>query len=279
MIQQSGLTKSQACEASEISRSNYYRWKRAHPPTKDITLRMVMQEIALEFTRYGYRRITKELQRRGWCVNHKRVLRIMKEDNLICLRKQFAPKTTNSNHGYVTYPNLATSLHVTDRNQLWVADITYIRLRDEFVYLAVILDVYSRKCIGWELSRSIDTQLTLDALHQALATRKSLGFSNLVHHTDQGVQYAATAYVECLKAHGITISMSRKGNPKDNAFAESFMKTLKVEEVYLNDYATFEEAHDNLGTFIEEIYNTKRLHSGMGYLPPNEFEQKIEITP
>lgn len=234
-----------------------------------------MQEIALAFPKYGYRRMTKELQRRGFFVNHKKVLRIMEEDNLLCVRKRFTPITTQSDHNLRVYPNLAMNIIVSGINQLWVADITYIHLLDEFVYLAAILDIFSRRCIGWALSRNIDSQLALNALNMAIAERSHIGFFELIHHSDQGVQYASEAYVARLKEVGIKISMSRKGNVYDNAFAESFMKTLKAEEVYMNEYETFEDAHINIKLFIEEVYNKKRLHSSIGYLPPAEFEQKV----
>jgi len=277
MIEESGLNIELGCDAFEISKSSYYRWKR-QPPLAPDAIRDVIKDIAFEFPRYGYRRITKTLHRRGKQVNHKRVRRIMKEEKLTCSRKRYTPLTTNSNHWYGVYPNLAKRIRLTSLNQLWVADITYIRLRQEFVYLAVVIDVFSRRCIGWQLSRNIDTQLTLDALEMAISERRPLGFAELIHHSDQRVQYAATAYVERLAEEGITSSMSRRGNPKDNAFAESFMKTLKVEEVHMNEYQTFEEAYDNIKEFIEQVYNEKRLHSGIGYMPPNEFEKDLKTT-
>jgi transposase InsO family protein len=200
----------------------------------------------------------------------------MHAENLLCRRKKrFRPVTTQSNHGYRTYPNLAKDLEVTGLNQLWVADITYIRLLREFVYLAIIEDIFSRKCIGWNLGRDIDTQLTLGALNMAVFERVGLGFSNLIHHSDLGVQYAADEYVEKLSELDIKISMSRKGNVYDNAFAESFMKTLKVEEVYMNEYETFQDALKNIKRFIEEVYNEKRLHSSIGYTSPNKFEREV----
>ena len=200
------------------------------------------------------------------------------EVNLLCIRKKFKPVTTNSNHKLQVYPNLAKKMTLTEINQLWVADITYVQLVREFIYLAVIIDVFSRKCIGWELDRSIDTQLTLNALHRALKNRWSKGLKGLVHHSDQGVQYASQAYVDCLRDHSIQISMSRRGNPYDNAFAESFIKTLKYEEIYLKEYDTFGEAYKNIENFIEEVYNKKRLHSSIGYLPPDEFERAISLN-
>lgn len=232
-------------------------------------------QIALEFPKYGYRRVTKALHRQGEQVNHKRVHRIMKENNLLVRRKKFRPITTQSGHGMKVYPNLARDLVVTNLNHLWVSDITYIYLPLGFAYLAAILDIFSRKCIGWGLGKNIDAQLTLDALDIAIASRQHLGFSDLIHHSDRGVQYASQVYIDSLKEFGIVISMSGKGNAYDNAFAESFMKTLKVEEVYINEYETFEEAYANIKHFIELVYNEKRLHSSIGYVPPAEFEAEI----
>ncbi len=274
------ISANKACVALGVSTSGYYDWNTRKPrgSPEETALRSEIHGIALEFSKYGYRRITKELHRRRLFANSKRVRRIMKKDNLLVVRKSFKPITTQSNHSYRIYPNLARDMVITGLNQLWVADITYIRLLNEFVYLSVILDVYSRKIVGWDLSRNIDTQLTLNALDMALAERENLDFSKLTHHSDQGVQYASTAYVEQLKEQGIRISMSRKGNPYDNAFAESFMKTLKNEEVHINEYETYEQAYENIREFIEQVYNAKRLHSGIGYLPPNEYEKEILNT-
>jgi transposase InsO family protein len=199
----------------------------------------------------------------------------MREDNLLCLRKRSFVGTTDSNHSFPVYPNLAKDKVVTDINQLWVSDITYIRLLSEFVYLAVILDVFSRKCIGWELDRFLDTRLTLNALHKALDARWTPELKGLVHHSDQGVQYASSEYINCLKEHNIHVSMCRKGNPFENAFAESFIKTLKWEEVYLFEYETFNEAYIRIHNFIEDVYNEKRIHSSIEYLTPNEFEMGL----
>jgi transposase InsO family protein len=202
----------------------------------------------------------------------------MREDNLLCVKRLFGPRTTDSNHGFCVYPNLAKDLEVTGFNQLWVADITYIRLTNEFIYLAVIIDLFSRKCVGWELERNIDTQLTLNALDMALSKRGGTRLSGLVHHSDRGVQYAANDYIDRLKENGIRISMSRKGNPYDNAFAESFIKTVKYEEVYLREYESYDEAKRNIKKFIEEVYNEKRIHSSIGYLTPEEFEMGIILN-
>jgi transposase InsO family protein len=221
--------------------------------------------------------MARELQRRGFHVNHKRVLALMRRDNLLCVKRAFRPRTTDSQHPFRVYPNLANGLIVTGLNQLWVADITYVRLLTEFVYLAAVIDVFSRRCIGWELSRDIDTRLALTALHRAVDCRKGMDLSGLIHHSDQGVQYAAHEYTDLLRERGIRISMSRKGNPYDNAFAESFMKTLKYEEVDMSEYETYGEAYTNIGRFIEQVYNEKRLHSSIGYVPPNEFEKEAAL--
>lgn len=238
----------------------------------------MVQKIAVEFPRYGYRRITIKLKRQGVLVNHKKILRLMKEDNLLCVKKRFKPVTTDSNHGFSVYPNLIKDLDITQLNQVWASDITYIQLSHDFIYLSVILDLFSRRCIGWSLGRSLDTQLTLNALDMALQTRWNDTMMGLIHHSDQGVQYASHQYVEQLKTHNIQISMSRKGNPYDNAFVESFIKTLKWEEVYLNEYETYGDALDNIGTFIDEVYNRKRLHSSLEYRSPVEFEQEANLN-
>jgi putative transposase len=271
------------CKALGLSRSSYYEWdNRMHLPDQqypyEMMLRNEIQKIAIEFPSYGYRRVTIELNRRGYKANHKHVLRIMEADNLLCIKKKFIPRTTDSDHSFRVYPNLAENLEVTNINQLWVADITYIRLVKEFVYLAVILDVFSRKCIGWGLSRDIDTHLTLNALKRALENRRDMDFSGLVHHSDRGVQYASDDYINHLKDRGIKISMSRKGNPYDNAFAESFIKTLKYEEVHLKEYESFNDAYINIKEFIEKVYNEKRIHSSIGYSTPKEFEIKTLNT-
>ena len=263
-------------EAVGLSRSTIFRHLHSSGsslPNDDVEMRAQIQSVALEMRSYGYRPITAELHRRGVIVNHKRVLRLLREDNLLCLRRQAFVRTTDSNHQLTVYPNLARGLELSNLNQLWVSDITYIRLRREFVYLAVILDAYSRRCIGWALSRHIDTQLTLAALRMALQTRNFQ--PGLMHHSDRGVQYAAADYVALLLEHQIQISMSRTGNPYDNAKAERFMRTLKYEEVYMNDYETLAEVLASIQHFIEAVYNRKRLHSAIGYLPPAEFEASL----
>jgi putative transposase len=269
------LSMRMLCQWLGVSRSWYY----AHPAAEAargedveaIALRDAIERLVLDFPGYGYRRVTHALRRSGWGpINHKRVLRVMREEALLCQLKRRFIVTTDSAHGYRTYPNLLAQATLDRRDQAWVADITYIRLPTTFVYLACILDAFSRRCIGWKLSRQIDTRLTLAALEMAIERRQPrLG---LIHHSDRGVQYASTEYVSCLEEIGARVSMSATGNPYDNAKAESFFKTLKREEVYLNDYQTFAAAEVNLGQFIDDVYNTKRLHSSLGYLPPAEFE-------
>ncbi len=273
-LAQADLPRTRVRELLGIGRATLYRHLRAEPLLdRDVVVRDRIQHIALEMPAYGYRRITAQLHREGIAVNHKRVLRLMREDNLLCLRPRPFVRTTDSDHGYTVYPNLVPTLDVSGLNQLWIADITYVRLHSEFIYLAVVLDAFSRRCIGWCLERHLRSELTLAALRMALATR-AVG-PGLVHHSDRGVQYAAHAYTELLTAHGIQISMSRRANPYDNAQAESFMKTLKYEEVHINDYETLEEARASIGQFLETVYNQKRLHSALAYCPPAEFEAAL----
>jgi transposase InsO family protein len=236
-------------------------------------LRDALQRMELEFPSYGWPRMTAELKRRGWRVNHKRVYRWMREDNLLCLRRRKFVVTTDSNHGLPVYSNLARTMTLTGLDQLWVADITYIRPELEFVYLAVILDAFSRRVIAWALDRTLEAELTLQALRMALAQRRPT--PGLVHHSDRGVQYASRDYTQLLQDHGIQISMSRKGNPWDNAVCESFLKTLKCEEVYRTEYRDLAEARASIRVFLEKVYNQKRLHSALGYLPPAEFERGL----
>ena len=262
------------CEAAGFSRAGYYRFLDPEKPAPaDMDLRDEMQKIALEWPSYGSRRVTRELKARGWDVNRKRVQRLMQEDNLLCVSKRRFVVTTDSAHGLKVYPNRAASLILSGVDQLWIADITYIRLEEEFVYLAVILDAYSRRVIGWELSNSLSAELALGALRMALKGRRFA--PGLVHHSDRGVQYASGDYTELLRAHKIQISMSRRGNPYDNAQAESFMKTLKYEEVYRSDYRDQRDVRSSIGHFLEKVYNQKRLHSALGYLPPAEFERSL----
>ena len=260
------------CQMTGISRASYYRW-RTPPPSipVEMELRDAAQQVALEFPAYGYRRITRELARRGFAVNHKRVLRLMRQDNLLCLRRKSFVVTTDSRHSLRVYPNLACAITPVSVNQLWRADITYIRLRAEFVYLAVVLDAYSRRVIGWALGRTLEAELAVSALTMALRQRRPA--PGLVHHSDRGVQYASHEYTDLLKRHGAEISMSRKANPYDNAACESFMKTLKYEEVYRSEYRDLADAYAQIGEFLERVYNLKRLHSALGYVPPAEFER------
>ena len=260
------------CALAGMSRAGYYRFLTTPAAgDKDIDLRDAIQRIALEFPTYGRPRMTEELHRRGWQVGPNRVRRLMREDNLLCLRRRKFVVTTNSNHDRPVYPNLARGMVLTGIDQLWVADITYIRLETEFVYLAVVLDAYSRRVIGWALDRTLEDELTIAALGMALERR--IPAPGLVHHSDRGVQYASRDYTDLLKSRGITISMSRKGNPYDNAACESFMKTLKYEEVYRNEYRDFQEARASIAEFLACVYNQKRLHSALGYVPPAQFEQ------
>lgn len=260
------------CKTASVSRAGFYRHQSVpEKEDRDIELRDEIQKIALEMPTYGRRRITAELKRRGWEVNHKRVHRIMREDNLLCLRQRKFIVTTDANHSHPIYPNRAAEMELTGINQLWVADITYIRLEVEFVYLAVILDAFSRRVVGWALNRTLQAVLVITALRRALEERQPS--AGLVHHSDRGVQYACAEYTELLKKHGIIGSMSRKGNPYDNAACESFMKTLKYEEVYRQEYRDMAEALASISEFIDRTYNQKRLHSALGYRPPAEFEE------
>jgi putative transposase len=268
------VSAARLCQLGGLSRATFYRLPTAPGgDSADIEVRDRLQELACEFPCYGYRRLTAALRRDGFQVNRKRVLRLMREDNLLCLRKKRFIATTDSEHRLPIYPNLAPTLHVRGLDQLWCADLTYIRLGSEFIYLAVILDVFSRRVIGWELGRRLEATLALSALEKALAQRTVK--PGLVHHSDRGVQYASHEYTHRLKTQGITISMSRKGNPYDNAFAESFMKTLKYEEVYLQEYGSLHDARTSIEQFLEDVYNQKRLHSSLGYLPPVEFERHL----
>jgi putative transposase len=264
----------QLCVLAQVSRAGFYRWRQAPPAVDgDLDLRDAIQKIALEWPSYGWRRITAELHRRGWKANHKRVLRIMREDNLLCLRRRKFVMTTDSNHSRKVYPNLAGQMTLSGLNQLWVADITYIRLETEFVYLAVVIDAFSRRVIGWALDRTVEDELTLTALRMALEVRRPS--PGLVHHSDRGSQYASGDYTDLLKAHGCQISMSHKASPWENAGCESWMKTLKSEEVYRQEYRNLAEARSCIERFIEKVYNEKRLHSALNYCPPTEFERTL----
>jgi transposase InsO family protein len=276
MFLQGSLSIERMCQLVPISRRSFYRSLQERRPAEEETeVRSAIQQIALEHRRrYGYRRITAELRRRGMQVNHKRVVRIMQEDNLLALQPKRFKVTTNSNHKFEVYLNLAARMKLTGRNQLWVADITYIRLKTEFVYLAVILDGFSRKVVGWALDRTLAIRLTLGALEQAIERRQPE--PGLVHHSDRGFQYAHAEYIAMIEKSHMVASMSRPANPFDNASCESFMKTLKREEIYAHKYEDLDQLRANIEEFIEEYYNRQRLHSALGYRPPEEFEQQVE---
>ncbi len=278
---QGGLPVERLCALAGVSRAGYYRhWQASAPRREEVAVRDAIQRVALAHRRhYGYRRIAAELRREGLVVNHKRVLRLMHEDNLLCLRtRPFVPVTTDSRHDWHVVPNLARGMVPTGLDQLWVADITYIRLTEEFVYLAVVIDAFSRRVVGWALETHLQASLALAALDMAIDTRRPVPGS-LVHHSDRGVQYACADYATRLAAHGIQPSMSRIGNPYDNAKAESFMKTLKQEEVDGSAYRDVHHARRNIGGFIEDVYNCQRLHSALDYRPPVEFEASLPPLP
>lgn len=273
MMQLEGFRAGHACQVAGVSRAGFYRHYEEHEPRQaEVALRDLIQQIALENRFYGYRRVQVEMEKRGVRANHKRVLRLMRADNLLAVRQRRFVFTTNARHTYAVYPNLAARLALTGINQLWVADITYVRLRETFVYLAVVLDAYSRRVVGWELGEDLRAELALGALNRALADRPVQ--PGIVHHSDRGVQYAAEAYVARLQAYGFAISMSRSGNPYDNARAESFLKTLKSEEMAMHRYRDLQDARASIRHFIEDVYNTRRLHSALGYVAPAAFEQQ-----
>ena len=274
------LTVQGMCTMVGVSRAGYYRhWRTSAPRQEETALRDTVQQLTLSNRHYGSRRITALLRREGWCVNRKRVSRLMREDNLLCLRRAaFVPVTTDSRHSWQLYPNLARWLRPTAPNQLWVADITYVRLAEEFAYLAILLDAFSRRVIGWALEDHLRAELALAALTMALATRTVVRGA-LVHHSDRGVQYACHAYVGLLEARGILPSMSRAGCPYDNAMAESFMKTLKHEQIDGRIYRDKEAARAGIGPFIETVYNRQRLHSALAYSTPVEVEQAFSSAP
>jgi putative transposase len=272
-LPQGELTIERMCALTGVSRAGYYRaWAASAPRAEEIGVRDAIQRAAIANRHYGYRRITVEIGRQGWSVNHKRVLRLMRQDNLLCLRKRsFVPVTTDSRHGWRVVPNLARHMVPTGLDQLWVADITYIRLQEEFAYLAIVLDAFSRRVVGWALDTHLQASLATAALTMALVSRKPAPGS-LIHHSDRGVQYACSDYTELLERHDIQPSMSRVGSPYDNAKAESFMKTLKQEEVDGRAYRDLRHARTAIGAFIEKVYNRQRLHSALAYRPPAEFE-------
>jgi putative transposase len=275
MSSQGSLSIERMCRLVAVSRRGFYRsLKEREPAEADMEVRSLIQQIALEHRRrYGYRRITAELRRRGMVVNRKRVARMMRDDNLLAIQPRRFVVTTNSNHKLEVYLNLASRMRLTGINQLWVADFTYVRLKSEFVFLAVVLDGFSRKVVGWALDRAMRSRLTVAALEQAVAQRQPP--AGVVHHSDRGFQYASAEYVTVLEKHHMVSSMSRPANPYDNASCESFMKTLKREEIYANRYHDLEHMRVNVEEFIEHYYNEQRLHSALGYQTPVEFEQRL----
>jgi putative transposase len=278
MQPQTHLSIESMCRLAEVSRAGFYRhWREREPRAEQTELRAEIQQIVLAHRRnYGYRRVTRELQNQGWAVNHKRVARLMAEDNLLCLRKRRFVRTTDSSHHLHVWLNLAGRMELTGIDQLWVADITYIRLAEEFLYLAVVLDAFSRRVVGWALGERLDAGLAVAALRQAIDLRQPA--PGLVHHSDRGVQYASNAYVDLLLEHGVQPSMSRAGNPYDNARCESFMKTLKQEEIYTRQYRDRADLEAHIDQFIERYYNRRRLHSALDYRSPEAFEQSLPAT-
>ena len=277
-LPQGELTIARMCALAEVSRAGYYRhWSASAPRQEETGVRDAIQRLALADRHCGYRRITAHLRREGLAVNHKRVLRLMREDNLLCLRKRaFVPVTTDARHGWRVVANLARGMVPTGLDQLWVADITYIRLQEEFAFLAIVLDAFSRRVIGWALETHLQASLAIAALTMALAARRPAPGS-LIHHSDRGVQYACGDYTALLAANDIQPSMSRIGNPYDNAKAESFMKTLKQEEINGRSYRNLNQARSAIGAFIETIYNRQRLHSALDYRSPDEYEATLAV--
>ena len=267
------------CGLAGVSRAGFYRdWERREPQVEGMELRARIQQIVIAHRRcYGYRRVGKDLKQQGWRVNHKRVARIMAEDNLLAVRRRKYIVTTESEHDLHVFRNLAATLKLSGINQLWVADLTYIRLREQFLYLAVVLDAFSRRVVGWALDESLEASLVIAALRKAIAERKP-GFG-LVHHSDRGTQYASREYIKLLEEHGIEPSMSRAGRPYDNARCESFLKTLKREEIYTRQYRDRGDLELHIAEFLEQYYNRRRLHSALGYRSPESFERSLQPYP
>lgn len=266
------------CRLVQVSRAGFYRhWQQQEPRAEEMAVRAQVQQIVFAHRRnYGYRRVARELHQQGMLVNHKRVARIMAEDNLLAIRRRRFVPTTDSQHQLRVYVNLAARMQLSGIDQLWVADLTYIRLREQFLYLAVILDAFSRRVVGWALDHSLAKGVALAALRQALESRHPA--PGLVHHSDRGVQYAAKEYVALLLAHGISPSMSAAGNPYDNAKCESFMKTLKQEEIYTRQYRDRADLEAHIAEFLERYYNRRRLHSALNYRSPEQFEASLRLT-
>ena len=272
LVQEQGYCASSVCSLLGISRSTYYRSLHCVISNDDDVVNLI-EDIILKRPGYGSRRISEELKREGHFIGRRRIQRIMRDHSLLCQLKKRWTRTTDSDHGHRRYPNLVRSELVERPDQVWAADITYLRLEHGFCYLSVILDAYSRKVVGWHLSKYIDSALTLRALNNALEERKPA--SGWIHHSDQAVQYACRGYIETILAHSGRPSMSSKACPYDNARAESFFATLKKEHTYQEDHSTFEETKAGLTKYIDEYYNQSRLHSSIGYLSPNEFEQSL----
>lgn len=278
MQPQAHLSIEAMCRLGRVSRAGFYRhWQQREPRGEEMELRAQVQQIVVTHRRnYGYRRVSRVLREQGWVVNHKRVARIMAEDNLLCIRRRRFVLTTDSKHDLRVYLNLAARMELSGIDQLWVADLTYIRLREQFLYLAVILDAFSRRALGWALDDSLATPLSLAALRQAIQLRQPA--PGLVHHSDRGLQYASKEYVTVLLDHHIAPSMSRPGNPYDNAKCESFMKTLKQEEIHTREYRDRADLEAHIGHFLEQYYNRQRLHSALNYRSPEQFERSLLET-
>ena len=271
---QGELSVERMCQLAQVSRASFYRYlRRGWQAEEEMALRSAVQSVVIQHRwRYGYRRVTVELRTQGMVVNHKRIARIMREDNLLTVREQWYRSPGHSLRVARVHLNLAGRMTLSGPNQLWAADITYVRLTREFVYLAVVLDVFSRKVIGWALGKGLKAQLPLSALEQAIADRKPP--PGVVHHSDQGVQYGSREYMQKLRDHRMLPSMSRPGNPYDSATCESFLKTIKREEIYASEYRDFEDLHQKVEEFIDRYYNRSRLHSALGYCSPEEFENR-----